>query len=147
MANSRLRHWLSRLRERAPLSEEMPDSEVLGHFVASGDEAAFALLLRRHGPLVHGLCRRLLRDVHLAEDAFQATSLVLVRKAAGIRKRGSLSCWLHGVAYRVAREARRRADTRTLHSEGEIPPSAEPLEADPGPEEAAMAAELCIHLD
>src|SRR5262249_43491990 len=76
------------------------------------DEAAFELLAWRHGPLVLGTCRRLLSHPQDAEDAFQATFLALVRKAASIGRRESVAAWLHKVAYRVAlaaRAARRRA--------------------------------------
>src|SRR5207247_3258904 len=66
------------------------------------DEAAFAALLHRHGPLVLGVCHRILHDPHDAEDAFQATFLLLVRKAHTIVKLGSVASWLHGVAHRIA---------------------------------------------
>ena len=72
----------------------MPDGEVLGHFVEHRDEAAFELLLRRHGPMVRNVCRQAVFDPHEAEDAFQATFLVLVCKAArsGSRVRWALGC-------------------------------------------------------
>src|SRR6516225_5450093 len=74
------------------------DHELLARFAALGDEAAFAALVRRHGPVVRGLCRRLLGDPGLADDVFQATFLVLARRAGSIRQRGSVSSWLYGVA-------------------------------------------------
>src|SRR5688572_16202696 len=83
------------------------DAELLARF-ARGDEAAFAELVRRHGPMVLGVCRRLLRDGHAAEDAFQATFLLLVRKARSLRQPDRLGPWLHGVAYRTALKARSR---------------------------------------
>lgn len=98
-------HYLRRLVvERA--SAEQSDCELLGRFHERQEADAFAALVRRHGPMVLSVCRRLLGDVHHAEDAFQATFLVLVRKSGSIRKRHSLSSWLHGVAYRIAVRAR-----------------------------------------
>ena len=91
--------WLRRLA-REPDSRD--DARLLEAFVTGSEEAAFAELLRRHGPLVLGVCRRLLRDPHDAEDAFQATFLVLIRKARSIGSREKLAGWLYGVARRVA---------------------------------------------
>src|SRR2546428_12127472 len=81
---------------------DLNDGELLDRFCAAREEAAFGLLVQRHGPMVLAVCRRILHNLHDAEDAFQATFLVLVRKASSIRKRGSLGSWLHGVARRIA---------------------------------------------
>jgi WD40 repeat protein len=92
------------------------DGRLLECFVHHRDEAAFAELVARHGPLVMGLCRRLLGNTHDAEDVFQATFFVLARKAAAIRKPESLSCWLHGVASRLALDLWGTASGKLLHS-------------------------------
>src|SRR6185312_8951419 len=84
---------------------------LLERFVRLQDTAAFAALVERHGPMVLGVCRRLLRRTEDAEDASQAVFLVLARKAGSVRKREALGSWLHGVACRVARKAR-AADLR-----------------------------------
>jgi RNA polymerase sigma factor (sigma-70 family) len=81
------------------------DAQLLERFLAGRDAAAFALIVQRHGPLVFGLCRRLLRRRQDAEDVFQATFLVLLRKAGTIARPESLGSWLYGVAYRLARHA------------------------------------------
>ena len=90
------------------------DAQLLERYRTRRDETAFEALVDLHGPMVLGLCRRLLRDPRDIEDAFQATFLVLVRKAPVIRDGGLLSSWLYGVAYRVARRAR----TQTLRRRG-----------------------------
>jgi RNA polymerase sigma factor (sigma-70 family) len=95
---------------RAGAARDAPDEELLTRFVADRDEAAFAALVHRHGAMVLGVCRRVLRDADRAEDAFQATFLVLVRKAASIGRPGRLGNWLYGVAYRTALKARGRRD-------------------------------------
>jgi cobalt-zinc-cadmium efflux system membrane fusion protein len=90
----------------------LPDHELVRRFLSHQDETAFAVLVERHGPLVLGVCRRLLRGTEDAEDAFQATFLVLVRKAGSITKRESVGSWLNGVACRVALKARSQAARR-----------------------------------
>jgi RNA polymerase sigma factor (sigma-70 family) len=91
------------------------DVHLLERFRAAGEEAAFATLMQRHGPMVYDVCRRVLDDPHAAEDAFQATFLVLVRKAGVIRRPDLLANWLYGVAYRTALKARTEAARRRLH--------------------------------
>jgi RNA polymerase sigma factor (sigma-70 family) len=88
------------------------DAELLERFAAQRDEAAFEALLRRHGPLVWSVCRRVLGEDHAAEDAFQATFLVLVRKAHSVSKQASIRSWLHGVALRVSLRARQQEQLR-----------------------------------
>lgn len=85
---------------------DMSDGQLLGEFVDRRDGVAFATLLRRHGPMVMGVCRRLLQNHHDAEDAFQATFLVLARRAVTICPRNMLANWLFGVARQTARKAR-----------------------------------------
>src|SRR5262245_1558368 len=91
-----------RERDRAGWS----DAQLLETYLDQHEEAAFATLVQRHGPMVWGVCRRLLRHVQDAEDAFQATFLILLRKAASVWPREQLGAWLHGVAYLTARKAR-----------------------------------------
>jgi RNA polymerase sigma factor (sigma-70 family) len=96
-----LADFLSRVAEPG-WAAGLTDGELLERFLARRDEAAFTALVRRHGPAVLGVCRRILHHSQDAEDAFQATFLVLVRSAASIRKRRSVGSWLYGVARRVA---------------------------------------------
>ncbi len=100
------------------------DDQLLDLFCRQGDEAAFASLVHRHGPMVFGVCRRILGNHHDAEDAFQATFLILVRKAASIRTRAKLKNWLYGVACRTALEAR-RARARRRAKEARVVPRLE----------------------
>jgi RNA polymerase sigma factor (sigma-70 family) len=89
------------------------DGDLLRRFVAGGDAEAFAELVRRHGRLVWAVCRHLTRSDAEADDAFQATFLVLLRSAGKVRDAGRLSAWLHGVAYRVCAKARHASQRRT----------------------------------
>jgi RNA polymerase sigma factor (sigma-70 family) len=117
----------------------LTDGELLGAFLERRDEAAFAALVRRHGPMVWGVCRRVLRNPHDAEDAFQATFLVLVRRAASVVPRERVGNFLYGVAHRTALAARgagvrRRAREKQV---GEMPQTA--VEAkEPGSELSAV---------
>src|SRR5438477_11089973 len=83
-----------------------PDGQLLTRFIAQRDKLAFEVLVRRHGPMVLGVCRRILRNHHDADDAFQATFLVLIRRAASIVPREMVANWLYGVAYQTALKAR-----------------------------------------
>ena len=114
----------------------MTDEQLLERFAADAEaerELAFEAIVRRHGPMVLGVCRRLLRDHHAAEDAFQATFLVLAMKATTVRKRQSLGAWLHSVATRVARRAVRAGRRRK-----EIPMPSESV-VDPNEHDPALA--------
>jgi RNA polymerase sigma factor (sigma-70 family) len=113
-------------------TEEMhnrADAELLERFVASREVGAFAVLVHRHGPRVLAVCRRLLWDAPSAEDAFQATFMVLVRKATSVRKQGPLANWLYGMAQRVALKARTKAMAlRSRQRELTDMPSDQPLD-------------------
>ena len=102
---------------------EVSDALLLARFVDQWDQGAFRDLVGRHGPMVLGVCRRILRDPHAAEDAFQATFLLLARKAGSVRKRESVGPWLCGVARRVAFESRGVASRRrvSVHADPEAP--------------------------
>jgi RNA polymerase sigma factor (sigma-70 family) len=116
MSHATLSQFVRRLRlGPCPWAEAGgADHQLLERF-AAGDEAAFAALVQRHGPMVLGLCRRLLGETGMAEDVFQATFLVLARRAGSIRKRASVSSWLYGVARRLAHKARRGDSRRRRH--------------------------------
>src|SRR5262245_20636797 len=114
-----IRHLASR-----HASADTEDGELLRRFAATGDANAFELLLWRHERMVMGVCRRVLRDVHDAEDAFQATFVVLVRKARSITTRRSVTTWLYTVAYRVALNALKER-TRRQARVGLLPDSME----------------------
>ena len=95
---------------------EVADSELLECFIQRRDESAFEELLRRHAPMVLGVCRRTLRNDADVQDAFQATFLVLVRKASSIRPRNMVGNWLYGVAHSTALKARAMNAKRSIKS-------------------------------
>jgi RNA polymerase sigma factor (sigma-70 family) len=140
MARGYLHHLISSLRRVASHGEgsALSDVQLLERFAATGDEAAFELLAWRHGPMVLGVCRRVLGDVHEVEDAFQATFLVLARKAASAARHRSAGGWLYTVAYRVALRARARRAARTGR---ERPLDEPPLADTPDPAGAASERE------
>ncbi len=111
----------------------LTDAQLLERFAASRDEPAFAALMVRHGPMVLGVCRRLLHDADQAEDAFQATFLVLARKAGSIQRQSLLSAWLYGVAYKVAARLRGRTWRRQAReaSGADLASVAAAIEPDP----------------
>jgi RNA polymerase sigma factor (sigma-70 family) len=125
--------------------ESVADAELLARFARHRDETAFAALLARHGSMVLNACRRALGDAHAAEDAFQATFLVLARRAGGLRHPAALAGWLYGVASRIARAARRAAQRRPDRT-GPAP-VAEPADPAPGPLAALTARDLLAALE
>ncbi|HEY7314741.1 MAG TPA: sigma-70 family RNA polymerase sigma factor [Gemmataceae bacterium] len=135
----RLLHCVRRVASRVSPARSDEDAALLNGYICRHDEAAFAALVARHGPMVLRVCRRLLTNTHDADDAFQATFLILARKAASIRPAGSLVAWLHSVAYRVALGARAAA---IRHRRREAPASDfAPLDPHPDPLSALTARE------
>lgn len=125
-ANHRIRQVLGALRCSL---DGLSDGELLARFVTAHDEAAFARLVRIHGPMVLSVCRRVLQHADDSEDAFQATFLILARKAHAVVRRDAVGGWLYRVAYRTAQEARAmRARRRAVE-----------VQADQAPEPAAPA--------
>jgi RNA polymerase sigma factor (sigma-70 family) len=116
---NQLLRYLRRVTD--PDCAQVGDGQLIERFLAARDEAAFTALVRRHGPMVFALCCRLLHDEHDAEDAFQATFLVLARKAASVRRHRSLGGWLHEVAYHLALRAKTSAAKRQKREQEERP--------------------------
>ena len=126
--------------QRVPAGE-LSDRQLLERFLAHRDERAFEVLVRRYGPMVFGVSLRVLGDVQEAEDAFQATFLVLVRRAASIGRPELLGNWLYGVAHRIARKSRAQAARRMQR------PGRPPLAVEVDPLFEASQRELCERLD
>jgi RNA polymerase sigma factor (sigma-70 family) len=120
---------------------ECSDGTLLRAFLSRNDQSAFEALVHRHGPMVVQVCLRALGNLHDAEDALQATFLVLARQARSIRKQESLASWLHGVALRMARQVRKAASRRRKHESHAMstPP--------PDPALSAACRELQVLLD
>ena len=133
MQKSGLSQLLDSLRRGLPLPghDLVSDSELLDRFVATRDEAAFELLVRRHGPMVYGVARRMLGDSHAADDVLQAVMLTLVRQAKSLRRKSALPAWLYRVTVRIAHKAKaNRVGKAAISSDAS------------GPIEAAERAEL-----
>jgi RNA polymerase sigma-70 factor (ECF subfamily) len=113
MSVAALRQYLRFPRVRS--DPRLPDGQLLERYVATRDEHAFAALVERYGPLVFAVCQRVLRQAQDAEDAFQATFLVLARRAPSLDGRRPLANWLHAVAYRTSVKARQSAARRRAH--------------------------------
>jgi RNA polymerase sigma factor (sigma-70 family) len=108
MATSRMSEVIQHLHRSVllPAGAGLTDGQLLEDYLSRRNETALAVLVGRHGPMVWGVCRRVLRNTHDAEDAFQATFLVLIRRAASIASRASVGNWLYGVAHQTALKAR-----------------------------------------
>src|SRR5258706_5997521 len=115
---------MAALRALIPLAENCEDRELLQRFLLNRDGAAFGELVRRHGPMVYGTCRRIMNNGPDADDAFQATFFVLARQASHIRSSNAVGAWLHGVAVRVARKAQQQAIKRRLRQMAAAKPEA-----------------------
>jgi RNA polymerase sigma factor (sigma-70 family) len=143
MTDSDLTVLLRHLRKLTDADPEATDAELLASFTSNADEATFTTLVRRHGRMVLGVCRRILDNAQDAEDAFQATFLILARKAGTVRQRQSLASWLHGVARRVALKAHRQTMRRRTHERQ----ATQAAGARPEPSVTAASRELQTALD
>jgi RNA polymerase sigma factor (sigma-70 family) len=126
--------------------DELSDKQLLDRFTRTADEAAFTTLVRRHGPLVLGVCRRMLGAGPDLDDAFQATFVVLARKAAGIRRQTAVASWLYGVAYRLSLKLRAGRSRRKRH-ENPLQQLAETRTMRVDPAARASLSELGLILD
>src|SRR6266404_3163147 len=128
MATSQMSGVIQHLRRAMLLRDGagLTDQQLLEDYLSRRDEAALAALVQRHGPMVWGVCRRVLGNYHDAEDAFQATFLVLVRKAASVVPRDRVGNWLFGVACRTSRKVHAAA-TKQRAKERQVKVMPEPL--------------------
>src|SRR5439155_3412765 len=133
MATGQLNGVIQHLRRAMLLRDGagLTDGRLLKDYISRRDETALAALVQRHGPMVWGVCRRVLSNHHDAEDAFQATFLVLVRRAAAIASPELLANWLYGVAHQTALKARSTAAKRRARERQvtEMPEPAAPEQA------------------
>jgi RNA polymerase sigma factor (sigma-70 family) len=132
MATSQMNEFIQYLRRTVLLTDGagLTDGQLLSRFIELRDEDAFAALIKRHGPMVWGVCRRLLASHHDAEDAFQATFLVLVRKAVTVHPRERVANWLYGVAYMTAHRGKVAA-AKAGRRERQVAKMPEPAAAEP----------------
>src|SRR5437879_3347223 len=131
MSATVLNNVILQLRHTARMhaSAILTDTQLLEQYVAQKNDSAFEAIVRRHGAMVLGVCRRILRNEADAEDAFQATFLVLVRKAVSIRSGGTLGNWLYGVAYNTALKAKAmNTRRRTKEREAGVVPKSQATE-------------------
>src|SRR5262245_47899456 len=143
MATAQMSRFLRRLTRgmAAETLGELTDRQLVERFLAAQDEVVFEALVRRHGPMVYRVCWRVLQQAEDTEDAFQASFLLLARKLQTVRKRDSLASWLHGVAHRVALDAKAQAARRGRHE------ARAAAHSHPGPPEEITWRELCTVLD
>src|ERR1700730_3999675 len=132
MATNQMNGVLQHLRRTVLLRDGagLTDGQLLQDYLSRRDEAALAALVQRHGPMVWGVCRRVLNNYHDAEDAFQATFLVLVRRAASIASPELLANWLYGVAHKTALKARATIAKRAVR-ERQVTEMPQPAVAEP----------------
>src|SRR5690348_1039540 len=143
MATAQMNLFLRRLT-RGMVAEtlgELTDRQLLERLLAARDQAVFEALVRRHGAMVYRVCWRVLQQAEDTEDAFQATFLLLARKLETVKKRDSLASWLHGVAHRVALDAKAQAARRRQHE------ARAAVNSHPGPPEEITWRELRTVLD
>jgi RNA polymerase sigma factor (sigma-70 family) len=143
MHSPSLKTAVRRIRSLAEPADAPADADLLARFRATRDDRAFAALVARHGPAVLGVCRRVLADPHAADDAFQATFLVLARRAADVWPREAVGAWLYGVAGRVARKARAVRDRRRAR-ERPLAAAPEPITLPPEPPGLSDALERAV---